>query len=397
MKPLFQTADALFASAVLLTVGWVGAQASGHLAEAQPPLEQFAVATDGDILLLPVTFEGKTQLFLVDTGTVVTVFDKALLLGQPTHRIPVETVSGNKDIDMFDAPNAQVGKLSLRSGPYVLGTDLRMLRLVSGREISGIIGMDFLSNYVVQIDFDAGKLSFLPSAVGDVGTPSPILREMAGPCVQVNIPGLELPEKFLIDTGSTDSAGMTTQLMKALSKEGKARAVGFITTVGLASMGAKEKWLVESLTVAGSHYRDIVALTQHQDNLLGLGFWAGHIVTFDFPNGVMYLKRSSRPCRHKDLDLSGLHILRVEGKTIVHSVDEGSPAAVRGIRPNDVLLTIAGERAEQRSMFAIRQQLCCESKDLRFTILRGEETIEVTIDLGKVLPADIREKPSLPD
>jgi len=31
-----------------------------------------------------------------------------------------------------------------------------------------------------------------------------------------------------------------------------------------------------------------------------------------------------------DLDMSGLHILRVGGKTVVHSVDEDSPAAVGG-------------------------------------------------------------------
>jgi hypothetical protein len=329
--------------------------------------------------------EGKAHLFVLDTGSVLTVYDSSLPLGTPKKRTTVETLSGNKTIEMFDAPNAWLGKLNFRSGSLVLGSDLSIVRQVSGREISGIIGMDFLSNYIVQIDFDTGRLSFLQSVPKDLGTPVPIFRAQDGPFIQVNLPGLAAPEKFLIDTGSMYFGNIRKELVETISKEGKARFIGTTPTAGLGGTVTKERWLVESLTMAGFPYHDVI-LTQTQDNLLGLGFWSGFTVTFDFPNNVLYLKKSRRSCKHNDLDMSGLHILRVGGKTIVHSVDEGSPAAVSGIRPNDIVLTIADEKADQVSMFALRQLLCSEGKKVRITIIRGEQTLNVTTVLKNMRP-----------
>jgi len=383
MKPLFQTLGAVFVAAMLTTATWLPAQDLGQAAKApEPPLEQFAVANDGDAVLLPVIFEGKKQLFLLDTGSVLTWYDSSLL-GRPRQKTTVETTSGNKSTEMFDSPNAMVGKLNLRAGAFVLGGDLRMLRLVSGHEINGIIGMDFLSKYVVQIDVDSGIVSFLPSASKVLGDRLPIFLQKEGPCIEVSVPGLGRPEKFLIDTGSMYFGNMKKELLEALAKGGKARKVGGSLTAGLGGTEANGKWLVESLSVAGLEHRHIV-MTQTRDNLLGLGFWSRYVVTFDFPKGVMYLKKSNRACRPNDLDMSGLHILRVEGKTVVHSVDDGSPAAVSGISPNDVLVSIAGDKTDQLSMFALRRRLCCEGKELRITIMRGEETIEVTTVLGKL-------------
>jgi hypothetical protein len=386
MKPFFQSSDALFTSAVFMTATWIATQ--GVQRTDAEPLQQFHVARDGDILLLPVNFEGRSLFFLLDTGSFLTVYDKALPLGTARQIAPVETVCGIKPIEMFDSPNASVGKLSLRSGPLVLQSDLSMLRQVSGQDISGIIGMDFLANYIVQIDFLDGKVSFYNSLPTDPGIPLPIFRDQAGPCVQANLPGLQASEKFLIDTGSVYFGNIKKEPAEVLFKDGKAKPVAPARTAGLVGMETKKRWLVESLTVAGVSCRDIV-LTQTQDNLLGLGFLSGYTVTFDFPAGLMYLKKNSRSCQQPDLDLSGLHLLRIAGRTTVYSVDEGSPAAVSGIRHDDVVLSIAGESTDHLSMFAIRRQLCRAGKDLCITVLRGEQTHEAILHLGTVEPASL--------
>jgi hypothetical protein len=62
-------------------------------------------------------------------------------------------------------------------------------------------------------------------------------------------------------------------------------------------------------------------------NVLGLGFWSTCVVTFDFPNDVMYLKKNEHWRRQNDVDLSGLHLVRVDGKVVVFSIDKPTPDA----------------------------------------------------------------------
>jgi S1-C subfamily serine protease len=99
------------------------------------------------------------------------------------------------------------------------------------------------------------------------------------------------------------------------------------------------------------------------------------------PNGVLYLRKGVRFNEPDRRDLSGLHILRVDGATVVHSVDEGSPAGTAGVQSKDVILRIDGRPAEQESMFAIRQLLRRENPQFEMTIRRGTERFQVFLSL----------------
>jgi C-terminal processing protease CtpA/Prc len=58
-----------------------------------------------------------------------------------------------------------------------------------------------------------------------------------------------------------------------------------------------------------------------------------------------------------DADMSGLHLLRRDGVTIVHAVDEGSPAMLAGIKSGDSVVSIDGEACRDMNMKQIRQML----------------------------------------
>ncbi len=209
-------------------------------------------------------------------------------------------------VDLYAAPDAWLGKFSFRPQEWVLGSDLSMLRKASGCEINGVIGMDFLARHIIQINFDTGVVSFLDCLPADPGQALPITPDRAGPCVPAYLPGRTTPEKFLVDTGSVFFGNLKPELLTTLASERKARIVGATNTVGLVGTEIKHKWQIESLTVAGFSCRDVV-MAQTEDNLLGLGFLSSYLVTFDFPKGMMYLKKSSLPRTNHDLDMSGLH------------------------------------------------------------------------------------------
>jgi hypothetical protein len=70
---------------VLLLGVTVGAHAGEGRPEVPPDLilERFSVAKGGDPLTVPVKVGGKDHIFVVDTGSDVTLFDTSLPLGEP--------------------------------------------------------------------------------------------------------------------------------------------------------------------------------------------------------------------------------------------------------------------------------------------------------------------------
>src|SRR5215471_12403369 len=73
-------------------------------------LERFDVAKDGDALIVPVEFQGKTYRFLLDTGASVTVFDTSLepQLGQTVGEAWAKGPRGKKLVKLYASPKAHL-------------------------------------------------------------------------------------------------------------------------------------------------------------------------------------------------------------------------------------------------------------------------------------------------
>jgi hypothetical protein len=159
---LFQSG--LLAAIVIVNTAWE-ADAGDPIGTIDPRLilEEFDVAKDGEPLLLPVRFQDKTYLFLVDTGSAYTVYDVSLrpLFGKPIKIMEVPTAGSNMSLEFFTSPRASVGKLSIQTSVPVAALDFTMWRQVSGSGIYGVLGMDFLGRQIVHIDQDQGKVLFL--------------------------------------------------------------------------------------------------------------------------------------------------------------------------------------------------------------------------------------------
>lgn len=348
---------------------------------ADRPLAQFDVAPDGDALLLPVTLAGKTYLFALDTGAAVTVYDRSLPLGPARGQGTGNTPNGDVSVVMYDAPKASLGPLAFDPGPFVAGADLGRLREATRHDIRGLVGMDFLGRHVVRIDFDAGKVTLLRTAGSAPGEPVILSHEGQGPCVGVDLPGGSR-EAFVIDTGCLRFGKIKQDLAAALSKAGKAQKVGDTLNASISGTTSQAKWRIDSLSLSGFCQRDRV-LTDSRDNLLGLGCLSRFVVTLDFPDRMMFLKKGRAFDRPSAVDRSGLHLLRVGGRTVVHAVDPGSPAADCGIRADDVIGRVGGEDAGRLRLFQLRQALSEEGKTLSLTVRRGGDDRAVWLALGR--------------
>lgn len=105
---------------------------------------------------MPLRLEGGQEAhFLVDTGLTATIFDKSLepRLGKRLGRGTRTGWEVKGKANCYAAPKLYLGNIPLMTGSEVWTYDLK--------GTAGILGMDCLNHYCIQLDFAAGKMRFL--------------------------------------------------------------------------------------------------------------------------------------------------------------------------------------------------------------------------------------------
>jgi hypothetical protein len=331
--------------------------------------------------------QGKRYHFALDTGSSHSCYDTSFrsLLGDP---IRTKTTIWTPDRDItgpvFRSPAAKLGKLELPTDSEAYCLDFSRLRELYGREIDGLIGMDFLKDYVIRIDFDRGEVTFLRSVGANPGHRMPITFQGNYPHVMVEASGLVGQGRFLIDTGSAGfgSGSLQREAFDILARLGKLRLAGESKPESFAVPHVARVGHVERIWL-GHFNHEKLQFSESRKNILGLNYWARYVVTFDFPNSAIYLKEGRRFNQPEPRDLSGLRLIRKKGQTLVESVVKDSPAAQAGIKPQDVLLRINDVAIGNMSNVGLLRLFRPSVSKYRVRVRRGEEEMEMVIVIGE--------------
>jgi hypothetical protein len=345
-------------------------------------IEQFDIGPHGDGLFVPVDCHGKRYLFLVDTGASNTIFDSSFrsLLGDPVVVRDVATAGSAMRIPGFKCPPVAIGTLPLQDAvDVVLQFDLTRFRQASGKNIYGILGMDFLQNHIVNINADTKKLSLLRSVDKNrAGVPLRITFEQGLPHVAATIPGWGL-EHFLIDTGMVGFTGcdLERSLFDYLFRHGELQPFGEgLSEVASGSITYRMGRL-RSFSLANFQHEKLCADESRRSRLC-LSYWLRYTTTFDFPNQRLYLAKSGGFDKEDRTDLSGIHFLRRDGQVVIDRIDKGSPGDVSGLKPDDVIVSLGGMRGEGADLWTLRSLLCREG-DVPMVLLRAGRILNLTI------------------
>jgi hypothetical protein len=233
---------------------------------------------------------GEAWKFIVDTGAPDTMLDRSLepqlgpLLG---HGQANYGWFGQRPVKVFAAPRLSLGGLPLRTGARVFTDDFA--RLFPRRQVQGILGMDCLRNYVVQLDFGGGKMRLLDPTRppgGTLGQPYRLRTSSGALYIESDFFGTGRAA-FQVDTGCTIDAVLERRLFEqVLLSHRPVRSRTFSSPAGR----PVQECVFAQGTFDGTTYSRLL-VDGADDNLLGLRFLARHGVTFDFPRDTLFLRR----------------------------------------------------------------------------------------------------------
>jgi hypothetical protein len=284
----------LFAS-VLLLCSCATSPHSSAVVPAQLPADvtMNEDAGRGNWLFVTLRLEsGEESPFFVDTGTPITLFDTSLepRLGKRLGTKTFWNFSTKSKAGIYAAPKLYLGSTRLMTGRHVYSGDLNQLSHKAGRPVMGILGMDCLRHYCIQLDFETGKMRFLnPDHVNaaELGKAFPLtfFFPMRLPFIHHGSLTGGKDISLLVDTGyDVDGASVSGRSRRQSGEQRAPEETGAVNQdPGYASV-PKCVW-------NGETYTNL--LIGKEKNLIGLRFLARHLVTFDFPGRRMYLKRTS--------------------------------------------------------------------------------------------------------
>jgi hypothetical protein len=265
--------------------------------------------------------------------------------------------------------------------------------------IDGFIGSDFARFYRVTIDYRSKSLVFSPRA--DLPDSSTALHRIPfeqhipirAPTVECTIDG-DIVTKGIIDTGSPFFAVFPLSL---LEKQRFPDERELLKSVGV--MAEWPFWPIEhnylarirSLKVGSLELQDVIVLYANTKNiLLGEKFLSQFVVSLHFPEHEMVLIPYGDGAFEHNVFSTGLKLMREEGKTIIASYWEGSPADRAGISVQDEVLEIDGRNTSDvpvGELQAVLRNNSVETVQLLLKTENGER--EVVIEKEMLFPDGI--------
>jgi len=355
---------------------------------------------------------GQKLPFAVDTGASGTLLDKSL---EPKLGKPMGTAIRNawgvlSTNNFYAAPRLSLKGVPLQmTGPAVTAWVLKQFSTPDGRPVMGILGMDVLEHYCIQLDFAAARMRFLDSQRADRSTwgkafPIVALNDHdARPAVAGNLFGT--PDSLsLVDSGYNSDGWLRPVYFRQWTNEARVRTNG------------EARWPHGQF---GGEQYPLVALSEEdvESDAIGMCFLARHQVTLDFPHHMLYLRRQSigplldpklekaKPIRDKEPQVTA-HLRAMikdwmEGAPRVEDYTEEAwervslkQGEIRGylkrLGPLDSMTLLDRRRAGGQRIYSYRMQFAHATVLARFTLTEENKATH-----GEMTTVEWREPPSL--
>lgn len=249
----------------------------------------------------------------------------------------------------------------LYSNIILLQEDLFSLESFIGAKVHGLIGLDKFRSLVVTINYDKNNLKFSRPEVFKVPVkseiiPLSIVRGRPYMTARVELDTKEIRNLWLM----IDSGANHPLLLETDSTDNYKPLVSLETTIGRGLAGSitgafiRSGWMLlgnarldNIITSISSEYMTgNPANRNFRNGTIGSGALSRFIVSFDYTNSRLILKKGLKFDKPFEYNMSGITIECVSAGFNIFKVSEiitDSPAYNAGVRPDDLLISINGK------------------------------------------------------
>lgn len=375
--------------------------AAGHSAPGIP-----MELTSNHIYLQVRVNDSPPLWFLLDSGAGASVIDgpQAQAMGLELQGKLEGRGAGEGSTDVafvtgasFRLPGVEI------TGQTIAAIALAPLLPFEGRPAQGILGYDFISRFVVDIEYAAGQLHLHDPAAYTYRGPGerlPVTVEGNVPFVQglLLAPGRDpVAAKLLIDTGARSALNLSKPFVEAHQLESP-RTITAPLGIGVGGETKQRIGRMAGLRLGGVTLRDVV-VGFSQDvkgagadpdvaGLIGGDVWRRFRLVLDYAHQCVYLEPNASLAEPFEYDMSGLFLM-AEGagfeRLKVHRVIADSPAAEAGLQEGDVIVAVDGRPAAGFSLDQVRQMFKEEGRKVRLDVQREEAVRSVRVTLRRLI------------
>lgn len=275
-----------------------GLLAVGGRAAAQPAAIQARFV--GGLIFVEADVNGADGLFMLDTGAAASVFDPAFARAAGVRLGRSREIEGRGG-DVA-ARQGETVDLALAGGPDAriapVVSDLTEASRAMGLPLAGILGEDFLSRFVLTLDYRDRRVAMSRDAQPPPDATPIRLGHAPYVAGRATLGGRTAEGDFQIDTGSNTAIEFWRPFARAaLGPAPATRDIG----LGVAGESAIERGHIDAFEVAGRrivspevNFADETAPADDAGpryaGVIGGPAWAGLILVLDLPHGRMWLR-----------------------------------------------------------------------------------------------------------
>ena len=355
-------------------------------------------------ILIKVSINNSAPLwFIFDTGDKVAIVDstRARALGLNLQGEVNIGGAGEGSLKGAYVREASLNVIGVQGHPQPVALTLPLAGMAPkfGHDIDGIIGADFIKEFVVEIDYEArvmrlhNKEKFVYSGAGEILPVSFINGGHPTIPAEITVAGREpLKGKFMIDVGSGGSLMLNRPFVE--QENLLAATPKTIKLIGAGGAGGKVAARVgrlRALTIGKLQIDEpVTAFSEDRGGAFGNSQTHGNIgyqilskfkIFLDYGRERMILEPNASFRNPIGPASPGVAIV-AEGSDYrmfrITELLEDSPATEAGLKEGDIVMSVDGRRAAELNLTMLHE-LFEKPTPRKLSVRRGEQTLEITV------------------
>ena len=377
--------------------------------ERDPPVPAVPFTFEASHIVLPVSVNGRPPIgFILDTGADQEVVNAARLSGFGLSVYARSATTGGGNSAEYDyAKDATLSLPGVRLvKQHVAVLEQTGLERALGVPIGGILGYDFISRFVLEIDYEKKTITLHDPATwtySGSGAVVPLVFDGGIPFVDgtISAGGQEIPASFVMDFGAAETMTLTSPFVKAHRLDTLARNSTVNRPAGLEKQFFAQnnvRGRVDRLTLGGLVVESIpinmsvntsgAYASQTFAGTVGETIYSRYHVFLDYAR-IRAIFEPTPAAREPfpDRRTYGLTLLASEPDLhtyTVAAVRAGSPAEKDDFRKGDAIVAWDGEPASKFTLSDLRDRFTRDGERHTVSLARGAATLEIAVNLRLV-------------